>query len=259
MDGNREIDTLKSLRRDILIAATSAKEGHIPSAYSILELVFGFYLENKIIDNKEMNRFVLSKGHGSLALYAVLAEFGFVGKEWVNNFARYDSNFGGHPDMNKIKGVEASTGSLGHGIGIALGIAYAQRVRKQPFNTYVLVGDGELNEGTIWESLLVASHHKLTNFVVIIDQNHSSDRAIDLGSIKNKFEAFGFMVKEIDGHNLEEVKSIYIFDTKSITKPIVFIANTTKGYGISEMENNPAYHHAYPNEDQFMNFLKELT
>jgi transketolase len=259
MDGDREIDTLKSLRRDILIAATSAKEGHIPSAYSILELVFGFYVENKIIDNKEMNRFVLSKGHGSLALYAVLAEFGFVGKEWVNNFARYDSNFGGHPDMNKINEVEASTGSLGHGIGIALGIAYAQRVRKQSFNTYVLVGDGELNEGTIWESLLVASHHKLTNFVVIIDQNHSSDRAIDLGSIKNKFEAFGFMVKEIDGHNLEEVKSIYIFDTKSITKPIVFIANTTKGYGISEMENNPAYHHAYPNEDQFIGFLKELT
>ena len=258
MEISTEISNLKSLRRDILLAATKAKEGHIPSAYSILELIYGFYSLNIDLENKDRHRFVLSKGHGCLALYAVLSEFGHVSKDWKDNFSSFESAFGGHPDMNKIKGVEASTGSLGHGIGIALGIAYAQRLKKQKSNTFVLVGDGELNEGTAWESLMVANHHKLNNFVVIVDQNHSSDRAIDLGSLKNKFEAFGFSVQEINGHNLKEIEKIYTLNSEVMATPTAFIAKTIKGYGISEMENNPAYHHAYPEKDQLTAFLEQL-
>jgi len=253
---------LNSLRRDILDAGYNSKEGHIPSAYSILEIVYSFY--KHLSKNKQMgfneidlDKFVLSKGHGSLALYAVLAEFGYFSKDWKNNFASFNSDFGGHPDRLKVPGVEASTGSLGHGIAIAAGMAYAKRIRLNKARVFCLIGDGELNEGTIWETLLVASQLKLNNFIVIVDQNHSSDRAINHESLTSKFNSFGFVTKEINGHNLDDVKNIYI-ENPSGEAPRAFIAETIKGKGLEEMENNPAWHHKSPSKVEYENFLEQL-
>jgi transketolase len=255
-------DILNSLRRDILDAGYISKEGHIPSAYSILEIVYGFYKnlnKNKLIGVDEINldKFVLSKGHGALALYAVLAEFGYFSRDWINNFASFNSDFGGHPDRLKVSGVEASTGSLGHGVAIAAGMAYAQKIRSTTARVFCLIGDGELNEGTIWETLLVASQHKLNNFIVIVDQNHSSDRAINPTSLTSKFDSFGFLTKEINGHNLDEVQGIYI-ESSSGGSPVAFIAETIKGKGLEEMENNPAWHHKFPNQVEYENFRGQL-
>jgi transketolase len=185
---------LKSLRRDILDAGYISKEGHIPSAFSILEIVYGSYKcinKNRSCGYSEidLDKFVLSKGHGALALYAVLAEFDHFSKDWKNNFASFNSDFGGHPDRLKVPGIEASTGSLGHGIAIAAGIAYAQKMRSTKAKVFCLIGDGELNEGTIWETLLIANQHRLDNFIVIVDQNHSSDRAMNPESLISKFES----------------------------------------------------------------------
>jgi len=257
-----DIQILKNLRRDILKAAYSSKEGHVPSAYSIIEIVYGFYKsvsEQKIAGAKEkdLDRFILSKGHGSLALYAVLAEFGYFSKQWINNFASFNSDFGGHPDRLKVPGVEASTGSLGHGIAIAAGMAYAQKIKLTKSRVFCLIGDGELNEGTIWETLLIANQHKLDNFIVIVDQNHSSDRAINPKSLISKFESFGFVTNEIDGHNLDDIKNIYV-ENSSIKSPRAFIAETIKGKGLEEMENNPAWHHKFPSKVEYENFLGKL-
>jgi len=257
-----DLEILKSLRRDVLLAAYKSGEGHVPSAYSILEIIFSFYKQTKLdsesnTKKEDLNRFVLSKGHGALALYAVLAEFNFFSKDWVDNFAQKDSRFGGHPDCLKVPGVEASTGSLGHGIGISTGMAYAKKITNSTAKIFCLIGDGELNEGSIWESLLVAKQHKLGNLVVIVDQNHSSDRAINPGSLEDKFKAFGFKTKTLNGNNLSDMFSVYS-DKIIYDEPRAIVAETIKGFGLKEMENNPEWHHKTPSESQFNLFMDQL-
>lgn len=252
-----ESDLIK-LRIDILEAASIAKEGHVPSALSILNILYCIFLEDLKDFDLESNdfSFILSKGHASLGLYAVLAEAKFFSDDWIHEFGKFNSDFGGHPDRNKVNGVLASTGSLGHGLPIGVGVSLAHKARGSSKTVIVLIGDGELNEGSNWESLLIAHHHALSNLIVIIDHNQSSDRAIRMENLPEKLSAFGMQTFEIDGHNHKQIIST-VFSNESKT-PKVVIANTTKGYGVPEMENNPAWHHAAPTADQFLAFVNEL-
>lgn len=241
------------LRKDILRAAYKAQEGHIPSNFSILDIIWVLY--DQVLKSKD--RFVLSKGQGCLALYAVLAEKGLVSKtELLNHCCEYNSIFGGHPDRNKIAEIEASTGSLGHGLPITVGLTMAARIKAKKIHVYCLIGDGEANEGSIWESAFLAAHHQLSSLCCIIDYNHSSDRALNLGDIVAKFMAFGWRVHEIDGHNHDEVKkALQNFDAR---KPTCIVARTIKGKGCRSMENNPAWHHRAPTKEEYPALIKEI-
>ena len=240
------------MRRHILDAAYNGQEGHIPSALSILDLIFVIYNEYVSTQN-DINRFVLSKGHGSLALYAALAEFGFISKDEILNFGKFNSILGGHPDKTKVNGVDASTGSLGHGLPIALGMAWARKLNQQNGRIFTIIGDGETNEGTVWESALLASHHKLNNLTCILDFNHSTDRALEIRPVSDKFIAFGWTVFTINGHDHEEISRTLATTSDN---PILIIAETIKGNGIPEMENNPACHHTKLSTDKYLELIK---
>lgn len=254
-----DVQRLHALRVKILKACSHSNEGHVPSAFSILEILYSLYIllpQTSSINFMKNDIFVLSKGHAALALYAILEEAKIIGPEWFDNFGDFESNFGGHPDMNKIPGVKASTGSLGHGLPITLGKILAKRTQNIEFRAYCLIGDGELNEGSIWESLMLASHHSMKELTLIIDSNKSGDRAINLGLLESKFDSMGFDTKNVDGHSLKAlVSKLTNFHEY---KPTAIIAQTIKGYGISEMENNPAWHHAAPTQEQLRNFIKDL-
>jgi len=252
---------LKELKRQIVQASYSAGEGHVPSAFSILDLLWVLYdrvmkLDPSWPSNSMMDRFVLSKGHASLALYAVLAEKGFFPPENLTTFCKYNSALGGHPDCSKVPGVEASTGSLGHGFPIALGIALGSKIRRIENRVFCLIGDGECNEGTIWESALLAAHHQLSNLCCIVDYNHSTDRALDLGDLAAKFKSFGWETLTIPGHDHEEIYSA--LNHRHPSRPLVIVAETTKGYGVKRMENDPAWHHRTPNNEELKTILEEL-
>ena len=253
---------INKLKRQIVLATLAVGEGHIPSAFSILDILWVLYDRVLQIDPKnhksdERDRFVLSKGHGALALYAVLAEKGFFSASELERFAAFDSPLGGHPDCNKVPGVEASTGSLGHGLPMAVGMALGMRIRKLRKRICVLVGDQECNEGSIWESALLAAHHRLSNLTCIVDYNHSTDRSLLLGDIASKFAAFGWAANTINGHDHDEIHKALI-RTES-DRPTAIVAETVKGFGCKQMENNPAWHHRAPTPDELPAILEELT
>jgi len=220
----------------IIRLAFIGQEGHVPSALSILDLIDSVY--KKYITKNKLNKFVLSKGHGSLALYVVLEKYKIIKN--VNTFCSYFSKYGGHPDKNKIKGVESSTGSLGHGFPFASGMALGKKIKKESGKVFVLIGDGECNEGAIWETCLIANHHKLNNLICIIDHNKSTNRALIVDDLRKKFISFGWDAFTINGHNEN-----LLFKTikKQKKKPLAIIAKTIKGKGVSFMENNPEWHH----------------
>ncbi len=258
---NNKDNIIKRLKREIINATLLTGEGHIPSAFSILDILWILYdkvlnITPQNVNVDERNHFVLSKGHGSLALYAVLSEKQFFSKDELQNFAQFDSILGGHPDSNKIPGVETSTGSLGHGLPMAIGMALGMKIRKIDKRIYVIVGDGECNEGSIWESALLAAHHKLNNLTCIIDYNHSTDRALLLGNLFDKFSAFGWHSIKIEGHNHQEIFQAAIAVQEN--KPTVIIAETIKGKGAIIMENNPAWHHKSPTNEEALKMLEEL-
>lgn len=253
---------MMKMKRQIVLAAQAAAEGHVPSAFSILDLLWVLYDKVMKVDpgrpsDPNMDRFILSKGHASLALYAVLAEKGYFPHEKFDSFCRYDGNLGGHPDCTKVPGVEASTGSLGHGLPIALGVALGSKIRQFNSRVFCLVGDGECNEGTIWESALLAAHHHLSNLCCIIDYNHSTDRALELGDLAEKFKSFGWDVLEISGHDHNAIYRALSHRHRS--RPLAVIAETIKGYGVKRMENEPAWHHRSPNEEELKSILEELS
>jgi len=246
----------------IIEATYNAKEGHIASAFSILDILWVLYdrilnIDPSDLDNPDRDRFILSKGHASLGLYGVLSEKGFFDKNLLKDFGKYDSPLGGHPDRNKVPGVEASAGSLGHGMPIAVGIAMGLKIKKSKAHVFCIIGDGEANEGTIWESALLASHHSLSNLCCIIDHNHSTDRALKVDSLSDKFKSFGWNVYEVDGHNHEEIYDILSAENCN-DNPKIVIANTIKGKGIKLMENNPSWHHKAPSPEEMSQFLSEL-
>jgi transketolase len=253
---------ISKLKRQIVQASHFAGEGHVPSAFSVLDLLWVLYDRVLKFDAGRPNdvmldRFVLSKGHASLALYAVLAEKGFFRPDNLDTFCKYDSALGGHPDCNKVPGVEASTGSLGHGFPIALGMALGSKIRQIENRIYCLIGDGECNEGTIWESALLAAHHQLSNLCCIVDHNHSTDRALGLGDLAAKFQSFGWETLTIPGHDHEEINRA--LNHRHPSSPLVIVAETTKGYGVKRMENDPAWHHRAPNDREFKEILEELS
>lgn len=252
---------MKRFVKEIITVAAKMGEGHIPSALSVADILWVLY--DKVLNvypdkpnHPGRDRFILSKGHASLGLYAVLSEKGFFDKSLMNTFGKYDSILGGHPDRNKIPGVEASTGSLGHGFPMAVGIALALKIKKSPARVFSLIGDGECNEGSIWEAALLAAHHKLNNLICIIDYNHSTDRALNIGNLAAKFEAFGWMSCGICGHNHEQIYNA-LRDTPK-DKPFVVVADTIKGKGCRIMENNPAWHHKSPTKDELAKIFESL-
>ena len=254
------MNPLSNMKASILNASLNSGEGHIPSAFSVLDILYCIYLEDgESFKTKDLNSFlfILSKGHAALALYALLGEIGLIEKDWYLNFCSEQSNYGGHPDVLKVPHANASTGSLGHGLPISVGKVLADRINGKKRRIICLIGDGEMNEGTIWESSLLASHHKMNELTLIVDNNLSTDRALALGNIGKKFDAFDFEVSEIDGHNHHEIREA--LKANNSAKPKIIVANTIKGFGLREMENNPAWHHLSPTIEQMTQFLSELT
>ncbi len=252
---------MKKLKKTIIQSAFKAGEGHIPSALSILDILWVLYdrvlkIDPLHLDDPERDRFFLSKGHASLGLYVVLAEKGFFSFDELKNFCKFDSILGGHPDRNKVPGVEASTGSLGHGFPMAVGSALGLKIKNQAAQVFAIIGDGEANEGTVWESALLAPHHNLNNLTCVVDYNHSTDRALRVGNLKKKFEAFGWQSIVINGHDHEEIYKALTMKHK--IKPIAIIAETIKGRGVKMMENNPAWHHKAPSQEELDVILDEL-
>jgi len=254
------VTNINQLRLSIVQACLASGEGHIPSALSILDILLVLYDKVLQFDPKnptdpKRDRFVLSKGHGSLGLYAVLADKGFFPKKELESFGQFTSILGGHPDSLKVPGVEVSTGTLGHGFPTALGMALAMRITKNKARVYTLIGDGESNEGTVWESALLASHHKLDNLVCIVDHNHSTDRAVSVGDMKAKFTAFDWTAVTVNGHDQKEIYEA--LNTPHVGKPLAIVAETIKGFGSTMMTGNPAWHHKTPTKEEYAEMVRE--
>jgi transketolase len=245
----------KKIRVDILDMVHQAHEGHIPSSFSIVELLYAIYSKIGKDDS-----FFLSKGHASAGLFAVLAHFGIIDRSELAQYAKYDSKLGGHPHRF-AKGVMASTGSLGHGFPTAAGYALAKKIKEEPGTVFCIVGDGETNEGTIGEAAMYAQQLKLSNLVCIIDENLSQVRAMTSVNIAEKFEAFGWETKKIDGHDLKQIEEA-LFDSASRTRPelpFCVVAKTVKGKGIKAMENDFfSWHHKGPNDEELAAFKSEI-
>lgn len=239
------------LIKRIIDISYKAKEGHIGSSLSILDILYVLY--DKVLKNND-NHFILSKGHASLGLYTILEYFKLLEGD-LETYCQFNSNLGGHPS-NKIKNVKSSTGSLGHGLPIGVGMALGEKIKGTNNKVFVIIGDGESNEGTIWESALLAPNHKLNNLYCIMDYNHSNDRALKIDNILEKFKSFNWYCIEVDGHNQEEILSAL---TTESDKPIFILANTIKGKGCKIMENNPEWHHKSPNDEEYNNIIKELS
>jgi transketolase len=254
---------LTQLKESILNAAFASREGHIPSALSILDILWVLYNGVMNINPSDpaddtRDRFLLSKGHAALGLYAVLADCGLIDPAELSDFCSFHSRLGGHPERTKIPFVEASTGSLGHGFPIAVGVAMGLKIRQNSARVYTLCGDGECNEGTIWEAAMLAAHHKLDNLCCIVDHNHSTDRALDIGNLEAKFAAFGWHAVTIDGHDHSAIRTALAAQCSGSSRPFAIIAKTVKGKGFQTMEGNPAWHHKSPTSDELADLVKEL-
>lgn len=252
------------LRKKIVQMIFRAKEGHIPSSFSIVDIIS--FLYEKILRYRsnqpkweERDYFVLSKGHGCAALYVVLHKFGFLKDEDIEKYSQKGGILGGHPDVTSVPGVEASTGSLGHGFPTATGLALGLKIQKKQNHIFCLVGDGECNEGTIWETALVASKQKLGNLVVIVDLNGSAAQILPVTPLADKWKAFGWQVYEVDGHDLTDLERVFYQLEYSLEgKPKVVIANTVKGKGVSFVEGHGIWHHRIPTEEEKQKILMEL-
>ncbi len=252
-DGTKLDARSKGLRREILHVLEQAKRGHLGAAFSLIEIVRVLYDDVLRVDPvnpswPERDRFILSKGHGCLALYVVLAEKGFFPREELPRFCSFGAMLGGHPESSKIPGVEASTGSLGHGLSIGVGCALAARLDGAPWRTFVLLGDGESNEGSVWEAALGAGKHRLSNLTAMVDYNkfQSYGPSVDIQDLEplaDKWRAFGFGVREVDGHDVEELRSVLTSLPVEPDRPTAIVCHTVKGKGLATTENNPAWHH----------------
>jgi transketolase len=253
----KKLETVaKKIRIRILQLSNSAKSSHVGSSLSIVEILLVLY--NFFI--KKKNIFILSKGHACLAYYCVLQKFGYFSNKTLNTYGKDNTILLSHVS-HKVPGVQFSTGSLGHGLPYATGRALAEKINKSNNKIFVLISDGELNEGTTWESLLFATYHKLDNLIIIIDYNkiQSLDftkNILKLEPLNKKFQSFGCNVKNINGHNLLQVYKSFLI--KKNTKPTVIIANTIKGKGVSYMENSILWHYKFPNKEELNNSLKQL-
>lgn len=245
-----------------------AEASHIGSCLSMAHLLTSLYsgilkVDPSTVNSPNRDRFILSKGHGAAILYAILAERGFFPLEWLEGYSQNNTLLMGHVS-HFVPGIEVSTGSLGHGLPIACGIALAGKRTQFNYRVFVLLGDGELDEGSNWESMLFAAHHKLDNLVAIVDHNKiqgfgSIKDVLDLTPLSDKLKAFGWVVKEIDGHNFKEIENALSDIPGEVNRPCFIIANTIKGKGVSFMENNLAWHYKSPNDEQLEQAIREIN
>ena len=248
----------KEVRKDILFEVYNANSGHVGGALSCADILVAIYF-NLI---NEGDKIVLSKGHTSAALYAVLAEKGFFPKEELATFRKINSRLQGHPSYVKTPGIDASSGSLGQGLSVANGIALSFKLDKKSNHVYAILGDGEIQEGQIWEALMTANHYKLNNLIAFLDYNKlqidgTNEEVMKVAPVKEKFEAFGFFVQEIDGHDFEKIIWA-VKNAKKQSKPSIIIANTIKGKGVSFMENKCEWHGKAPKKEEYEMAIGEL-
>lgn len=259
-----------NVRMDILEEVYNAKSGHIGGAFSIADILTVLYfnemnIDAKIPDSPDRDRLVLSKGHASAALYAILAEKGYIDKEELKTFRNIDSNLQGHPDMNKVPGVDMTTGSLGQGLSAANGMALSSKIDSRGYRVYCILGDGELQEGQVWEAAMTAEKYQLDNLCVIVDANELqltdstiNVKGINYNDIEQKFRAFGFQTVVIDGHNIESIIRALTIAEMTKGKPTAIICKTIKGKGVSFMENQVDWHGKAPNDEEYEMAVKEL-
>lgn len=250
---NKLLEAARTIRHSIIDTTIKAGGAHVGGGMSALDMMVMLYFKFMNIDpanpdNPDRDRFILSKGHSAIGYVPVLAERGFFDKELLNDFNKFKSPFGMHPDGNKIAGCDASTGSLGHGLPMGVGMAMGARIQKKDFYTYVIVGDGELNEGSNWEAAMTAAHHKVDNILLFVDKNkHMIDGPVDkvmgVDPLDDKFKAFGWEVLEIDGHDMNQISEAIEKAHATKGKPVVVIANTIKGKGVDFMEDETKWHY----------------
>ena len=258
----------KEVRKGIIEAVYSNKSGHPGGSLSIADIMTVLYFNQMNIDEKnpkweDRDRLVLSKGHCSPALYSCLANRGFFDVEKLKTFRNINSNLQGHPDMNKVPGVDISSGSLGQGLSCANGMAIAGKMDNKNYRVYCILGDGEIEEGQVWEAAMASNKYKLDNLCVIVDNNNlqidgTIEEVMSSYPIDEKFKSFGFQVINIDGHNIQEIIDAFDVAKNVKDKPTCIIAKTIKGQGVSYMENDVKWHGIAPNEEQYQLAMKEL-
>ncbi|MBQ2015186.1 MAG: transketolase [Peptococcaceae bacterium] len=259
----------KQIRRDIVSMVGAAKSGHPGGSLSAAEILTYLYFEEMNVNPAEpkwedRDRFVLSKGHAAPVLYAALARRGFFPAEDLMSLRKIGSHLQGHPDMKKVPGVDMSTGSLGTGFSAATGIALACQLDKKPSYVYTLLGDGELQEGQVWEAAMSAAHYKLDNLIAFVDNNGlqidgNIDDVLSPNPIDAKFAAFGWHVQVIDGHDFAQIADAVKAAKAAVGKPSVIVAKTVKGKGVSYMENQAGWHGSAPNAEQVAQAMEELN
>jgi transketolase len=257
-----EFSTIRELRKDMLRMMHYSYSSHIGGCLSCIDIIYSLYFRIMDCDkikakSPDRDIFILSKGHNSVALYVTLAHAGFFPREYLNQFYIDDGILPGHLDMTKVSGIECSSGSLGHGAGIGLGFAIAKEKNKNAGHIYVLMGDGECNEGSVWEAVMLAGTLKQKNYTLIVDYNHLQGFGRDVISQQNigaRFASFGFKVHEVNGNNIQQL----IPALQDHDGPLALIAHTVKGYGVSFMENKLEWHYKSPTDEQLALALKEL-
>jgi transketolase len=245
-----------------------SKSGHPGGSLSVIDILTALYYDVMNIDvanpkKEDRDRFVLSKGHAAPALYAVLADKGYFDKGLLETLRQYGSILQGHPDMKKISGVEISTGSLGQGLSVANGMALASRLQNIPYRVYVAMGDGELQEGQVWEAAMTSAQYKLDNLTAFVDYNNlqidgNVSDIMDVASVEDKFKAFGWNVLTIDGHNFQEILDAVEKAKECKGKPTMIVANTVKGKGVDFMENVCGFHGVAPTEEETKRAIEQL-
>lgn len=263
-----KMDDIKELKKKIFLTAYNAGAAHLASSFSVIDILYVLYcrqiLRYDIQDPwaKTRDRLIMSKGHASLALYVILNKAGFIDGQTLAQFCQPGSPLGGEPQLGAVPGIEASTGSLGHGLSFAIGISLACKLNHIDNKIYVILGDGECQEGSVWEAVMSAVKYKLDNLIVIMDDNKlqamdTVEEIMGISSWKEKWESFGFDVDEIDGHNLDEIENSLQKYNRS-NHPRLIIAHTIKGNGISFMEQVPIWHYRMPNAKELEIVMKEL-
>lgn len=255
----------KKVRKEILLMTSEACGGHYMSSFSSVEILVSLYFTELIFDagapdNPDRDRFVLSKGHAAPALYAVMAEAGYFSVNELKTLRKCGSRLQGHPVMHRLPGLDTSSGSLGQGISTAVGIALSGKMDKRKFRVFVLIGDGECQEGLVWEAAMSAAHFKLDNLIAIIDKNNlqisgPTENIMSLGDLKAKWEAFGWTVFNVKGHDIPDLVTTFKKIKTIKNKPIALIADTVKGCGVPFIENNLKYHTAPLNEEELIKAL----
>lgn len=267
LDSSKLQEKAKNIRKNIVEMVYQASSGHPGGSLSVADILTALYFSELRISNvsdANRDRMVLSKGHCSPALYATLSEKGFIPEEDLKTFRKTASYLQGHPDMKKITGVDMTSGSLGQGLSVSNGMALAAKLDNKDYRVYCVMGDGEIEEGQVWEAAMTSSHYKLDNLCVIVDNNNLQidGKISDVMSpypIDKKFESFGFKTLVIDGHNFDEILNAFEIAKQTKGMPTAIIAKTIKGKGVSYMENQAGWHGKAPNEEEYKLAIEELS